>query len=832
MTLRGWMVRRWRERPGRALATAAAVAVAVAAVVATVTAAAASRAGYRAMVARIDGLPAIEIVAAGGGRFDYGLLPPLVDTAGVRAVVPQFFRPTVIRHGEFRVREGVLGVDVESLVDLGLLTLVSGEPCAGSREVVLDASFAAGLGVGVGDEVVLLFRRGLRRMTVTGLADPASLAPYSQGGSAVMEIAKLADLSVAGGHVDRVRVILSADADRRKVLAAVQQRLPPGIEARLPAGRASMADDMLQAAELGLDFVTWLTVAMAWFIVANAMLMNVSERRRALSLTRVLGATAGQVRRMVAGEALALGSVGAVVGAVLGVLAAAPVARGIAAALQMSIDRVAVDPRVVVLSLALGPLVSLAASWWPARQAGRADPLESLAHAPPAPEPGVSWSVVITALLLWALSAGILGGVVQQLLPPRAAVPAGIIMLVAYVATLPVFLPALVRLAARLVPPAWRTEAMLARDQLLRHPLRTSLTAGVLVVALTNGIGLGHAIRDNVDDLIGWHLRAVRADWVLARAGAGGRAGDMEDAIDRVAALDGVARVEAVGIVAGQVAKGPAVVVGRDMPADLPLPLAAVGIAEGQLRAALDRGEAAIGTALARRAGIRPGDTVMVEVLGRSVPVTVAGLVVDYTSGGLSVVVRRDVARTRFGIENSDFALVTAAPGRAASLAGPLAAVARDTAVVVRSFGEARAMVDRALGGVVGALWGILGLGFAVGSLGIANTVSMNVTEQTRTLGLLRAVGMARRQVVGLVLVESLVLGVAGCVAGVVGGMVTAAFIQFSSQPLLGHPVAATVRPGVIAANLGAALLVTVVAAVLPARRAARIDLLEALTVD
>lgn len=107
MTLRGWMVRRWLQRPGRALATAAAVAVAVAAVVATWTAAAASRAGYRAMAAKVDGLPAIEVVAVGGGRFDYGLLPQLAETAGVRAVVPQFFRPTVIRHGEFRVREEI-----------------------------------------------------------------------------------------------------------------------------------------------------------------------------------------------------------------------------------------------------------------------------------------------------------------------------------------------------------------------------------------------------------------------------------------------------------------------------------------------------------------------------------------------------------------------------------------------------------------------------------------------------------------------------------------------------------------------------------------------------
>lgn len=832
MTLLGWMARRWLERPGRALAAGAAVAVAVAAVVATWTAAQATRTGYRAMAARIDGLPAIEIVAAGGGRFDYGQLPALADVPGVRAVVPQFFRPAVIRHGEFRVREGALGVDVEALVEAGLLRLVSGEPCVGPRELVLDASFAAGLGVDVGDDVVLLFRRGLRRLTVTGLADPASLASYSQGGSIVMDIVSLADLSVAAGRVDRVRIMLAADADRRRVLDAMQGRLPPGIEARLPAGRAALAEEMLRAADLGLDFVTWLTVAMAWFIVANAMLMSVSERRRALSLTRVLGATAGQVRRMVAGEALALGGAGAVLGAIVGVATAAPVARGIATAMQMTIDTVAVDPRVVASAVVMGPLVAWAASWWPARQAGRADPLESLALAPPPPEPGVPWSVVATALVLWAIAAAILAGVVQQWLPPGAAVPAGLVMLVAYVATLPVFMPALVRMAARLVPKLWRIEALLARDQLLRHPVRTALTAGVLVVAVSNGIGLGHAIRDNVDDLVAWHARAMRADWVLVRAGAGGVAGDMEDAIERAATLDGVARIEALGIVGGQVAGGPAVIIARDMPADAPLAVTAVGLTEEQLRAALDRGEAAMGTALARRAGIRPGDTVMVEALGRSVPVRVGGLVVDYTAGGLSVVMRRDVARTTFGIENADFAFVSAAPGRADSLARPLADLASETAVVLRSFADLRAMVNRAVGGVVGSLWAILGLGFVIGSLGIANTVSMNVTEQLRTMGLLRAVGMARRQVAGLVLVESLVLGAAGCVAGLIGGLTTAAFIQLASQPLLGHPVAATVRPAVIAANLAAALAVTVVAAVLPARRAARIDLLEAVAAD
>jgi len=119
-----------------------------------------------------------------------------------------------------------------------------------------------------------------------------------------------------------------------------------------------------------------------------------------------------------------------------------------------------------------------------------------------------------------------------------------------------------------------------------------------------------------------------------------------------------------------------------------------------------------------------------------------------------------------------------------------------------------------------------------VGGLGVANTVTMNVLEQTRSLGLLRAVGMSGRQVTRLVVLESLLLGAVGCVIGLVGGLTTAAFIQFASQPLLGHPLAFSLRPGLVAGTLAAALAVTAVAAWLPARRAAALDLVEAIAAE
>jgi putative ABC transport system permease protein len=133
---------------------------------------------------------------------------------------------------------------------------------------------------------------------------------------------------------------------------------------------------------------------------------------------------------------------------------------------------------------------------------------------------------------------------------------------------------------------------------------------------------------------------------------------------------------------------------------------------------------------------------------------------------------------------------------------------------------------------VVGSLWAILGLGFVVGSLGVANTVTMNVLEKTRTLGLLRAVGMTGSQVTRLVVLESLLLGMAGGIIGAAGGVLTALLIQFASQPLLGHPIRPSFRPGVVAVNLLAAVAVTCVAAWLPARRAAKLDLLQSISAD
>ncbi|MBU6308594.1 MAG: ABC transporter permease, partial [Planctomycetes bacterium] len=604
MRLRGLLVRQWMRRPGRALAAAASVAVAVGAAVATWTAADASRQGFQRLSEVVAGVPTIDVTARDGQRFAASAVPSLVDVPGVRAVVPLFYRPSLVRVGENRLREVAVGVDVEALVSAGLLALESGEPCREDDELVLDATLAKGLGVAVGDEVLFFARRRIARMRVTGLAATNSLRWFAEGATVVADIQVLESMSLSTAEVDRVRIVLATDVAREEVLAAVSRRLPESLVADVPAGRASLAEDVLHSANLGLDFVTALTLAMAWFIVGNAMLMNVAERRRGLTLLRLLGGTGRQVRRLVTVEAAILGGLGAAVGVVVGLAAARPIAAGITRALNADGASAAIHPLLVPMAVVIGIGIAVAAAWWPARQATAADLLDGLSAAPPEPPRGSSRGLVVTAVAMLVVTAVAETLMTYGLLPSRASVISGVAMLLAFVALTPFLLIPLVRMLGRLVPERWRVEGSLAVEQIVRNPIRTALTAGVLVVAVSNAIGLGHAIRDSVEDVLGWYGKMLKADWVLTQAGALSasreeRSNASQAMEEEVRRLPGVATVEGIGVATGRIPGGVCVVLARDLPPTGPLPLQPVDATEADVRAALDRGEAVAGTVLA-----------------------------------------------------------------------------------------------------------------------------------------------------------------------------------------------------------------------------------------
>jgi len=152
-------------------------------------------------------------------------------------------------------------------------------------------------------------------------------------------------------------------------------------------------------------------------------------------------------------------------------------------------------------------------------------------------------------------------------------------------------------------------------------------------------------------------------------------------------------------------------------------------------------------------------------------------------------------------------------------------AVCNEHGLLLQSNRDLCRLIDGSLAQIVGALWVLLAVLFVVASLGIANTLSLNVLEQTRELGILRAVGMSRGRVRKLVLCQALLLALAGLLPGLIAGLGLAALVEHAPGRLGGF----SFEPLLIFCCFGLALVIVVLAALVPARRAARLPIVRSL---
>ena len=247
------------------------------------------------------------------------------------------------------------------------------------------------------------------------------------------------------------------------------------------------------------------------------------------------------------------------------------------------------------------------------------------------------------------------------------------------------------------------------------------------------------------------------------------------------------------------------------------------------MRRRLLRGEVVIGTVLAHHTGLHVGDEITIETRRGARQFRIGGLAVDYLVGGDIVYMNRKVAEPLFALHGVDAFLIHAAPGALSQVRAALANLARSHGLLLHSFADLSRKLDVILAGLVGGLWGILILGFVVAAFGVANTLSMNVLEQTHELALLRVVAMTRRQLRKMVLAQTAILGLISVVLGMCSGVATAYVITLSTMPLLGYPVAFVLHPRLFLVCFAGGMALVLLASLLPAERAARLDLPTAL---
>ncbi len=833
MNLVHLIVRQWRRRPARTVLSILSVAIAVAAVLGVALAQTSVRLGYRKLLEAVEGRPALEVVLVEGGRFDAEQVPKLADVSGVAAEIPIVTRATLARVQGKRFRAVLLGVPTEQAQVWDALPLTAGRACEDSDEALLAADLAKSLKIDVDDRLTVLTRRGPRTATIVGLVNSASLREFASAATLVMPLETVQQFFDLGGQVDRIRVLVNSSEQRGAVQAAIAARLPKSFVAQAPVEQMELADSLLRSSELALRFAGALTMAMAAFIILNTLRMNFGERRRDMAILRVLGVTSGQLVGLQLLEGFCLGLIGSVLGIPLGLGLGQTLGAVMRQVVAADIPAPQIPDWTIPAALVAGPLVACIAALLPALQSRNVSASEALGDTDARRSERFPLWATLAGVVMWSIAVVLLLLIVFERLSPEAAIPAGVLMLVGFIVIIPLLLAPVVRGSARLLSPWSRMEGDFAAQQLLQRPTRTGLTVGVLVVAISTSLGMGNAIINNVNDIRQWFRRSMSGDIFLLgpSANEGGiETRERRNVCQTIAEQPNVDYVIETRYFATRANGVPTWCVVRDFLPRVQLPWAVSSDEDAEIRASLRAGKAVVGSVIAKKLGIRAGDTLRLELQGRLFTVRVAASVRDYTLGGLVVFLDQAPAAKMIDLGPATVYIVQPKPGAPLEpLVQRLETLLSEEGLVVKSFLELRRQLDELIDGIVGALWGLLAIGFVIGGVAVGNTLTMSVLEQTRELGLLRIIGMTRRQVRKLIFCESLLLGILGILMGTLAGLTTAWVIHLCNEPLLGQSLPFAFHSWLLAANAGSCLLITILAAWSPGERAARLDLLSAI---
>jgi putative ABC transport system permease protein len=697
-------------------------------------------------------------------------------------------------------------------------------------ELVLDEATAQRAGVRLGDDVTVQADT-VGHFQVVGLATPVRKAAYA--GSSVI-LTSVADAQTLLGLGERFSEILvktrpgvPVSTLERDVREAVGDQYAVSsskdvARASTDAARGQLA--YLQAMLLALAAAALL---IGGYLIANTFTIVVAQRTRELALLRAAGATARQVRRLLLGEAVVVGVAGSALGTLLGIGAAAVLRTLLAGAgADLPSGPAVIRPGSLLLAFAVGVVVTTTAAVAPSRRAGRVSPLEALRSSSAVSL--TSRRRRITGGVAATLGAAALASVVLGNAGVAAVAAGAVATVVALAALGPVVAGPLTRVLGRPFAAAG-APGHLAAEFAARSPRRTAATVMALTLSLAL-VAFMTVLAASVKQDIGEHYQEViRADLVVESSGAEMLGGLSPEVVDRISALPEVQTATRMRL-------------GHFKHGSLTTALTAIDprTVSSALRIHLERGTLAdltsggvmVSEKVARAERLRPGDTYAMTFPkgARQVPVVgvfddnlVAAFQTDYLIGLESY-------ERQYAEDVDADVFVTLAPGvdrhRArAAISSALGdfpnAEVRDQAAAAKG---RTAMIDQILGLVTVMLL----LTVLIALLGITNTLALSIVERTREIGLLRAIGMTSTQLRWMVRTEAVLQAGIAVVSGLVLGLGFAAATVIALGT--SDPMAVVVPWRWLATVVVVGSVAGLVAGLLPARRAARLPLMEAIT--
>jgi putative ABC transport system permease protein len=718
--------------------------------------------------------------------------------------------------------------------------LTSGHAPHGADEALLDADTADKKHVRIGDTLTVQAAPGTFRVKVVGIAtftttNPGAALVYLDPAVAARE------LLGAAGRATSISVDAAQGVSDDELKGRVGQVVGTG------AYDLKTADEQAKsaAADLGgfLDVIKYVMLGFAGiavlvgvFLIVNTFSMLIAQRTRELGLLRALGADRRQVRRSVLTEAVLLGLVGSTLGLAAGIGLAFGLIRLMSAfGMNLKATEMVIGWPTPVSAYVVGVGVTFVAAYLPARRAAAVSPMAALADAEIA---GVGRPLKTRAIVggvVGAAGAAALAGCAAASKTASAASLLGLGVVLTLVATViagPLLVRPVIHVLGGAFPALFGSVGRMSQRNALRNPRRTGATAAALMVglALVGGMSVASAsmsrsFDQRIDKTLGADFTVQNSNFLPFT----------KEITDRVRATDGVRLVVrqrfvpvAVRLPDGKRVKTTAS--GYDPQVD---EVAHVTYKGGDSAAALADGHLGMDVNFAEDHHVRLGSTIPVELPGgRSTDMTVGALTDQGGSGfGMQGGLFFGIATAeKYLPDGQDAALYVAKdPGTSADrLRSRLEKTLEPyPQVQVRDQADYKKLVHDQIAVLLYLVYALLGLAIVIAVLGVVNTLALSVVERTREIGLLRAIGLARRQLRRMIRLESVVIAVFGAVLGLALGLVWGVCTQ---QVLALQGMTALAIPwGTIVAVVIGSAVVGVVAALLPALRASRMNVLAAI---
>ncbi|QEV18506.1 ABC transporter permease [Streptomyces alboniger] len=729
--------------------------------------------------------------------------------------------------------------------DLRSMDITTGHSPRGPTEVMIDADTADKHHLEIGDKLRTIAATGDHTARISGIAtfkvtNPGAAIVYFDTATAQRE------LLGATGRFTHINVTADAgvsDTALKRNVASTLDKASYDIKTQKETADDNRKDvssflNVMKYAMLGFAGIAFLV---GIFLIINTFSMLVAQRTREIGLMRAIGSSRKQVNRSVLVEALLLG----VVGSVLGVGAGVGLAVGLmklmsGIGMKLSTGDLTVNWTTPVVGMVLGVVVTVLAAYLPARRAAKVSPMAALRDAgTPADGRASVLRAVIGLVLTGVGGLGLYAASRADEAKEGSLLLGGgvVLTLIGFVVIGPVLASGVVRVISVVLLRAFGPVGRMAERNALRNPRRTGATGAALMIGLALvaclsvvGSSMVASATDELDKSVGADFIVQPTQPGVAITEKAAKALEKADHVGHITHYKQInadmttpdgKTVDGVGLSAADPTYA------KDLRRET---------VAGELSAAYGKNAMSTGDEFAKKHGLKVGDKLKVAFEhGRTAELRLAAITSDDSSVDKGAMYMNIATLKEYvpadRMPQNDIMFATAAKGQEdaayQSLKDALAAYPQYKVMDQTDFKQT--LKDQ-VGQLLNVVYGLLGLAIIVAILGVVNTLALSVVERTREIGLMRAIGLSRRQLRRMIRMESVVIALFGALLGLGLGMGWGATAQ-QLLALEGLKILEIPWPTIIAVFVGSAF-VGLFAALVPAFRAGRMNVLNAIATE